>query len=52
MLAYLPNIIRHVLTIAGGASFMSDDQLTQAAGIIASIAALGWSIYKTRSAKD
>ena len=44
MATVLAGILRHALTIAGGAGLMSGDEINQAAGALATLIGLAWSI--------
>lgn len=51
--AMIGGIVRTALVLAGGGALMSGDQLGQAAGIIAAIVCLAWSLWqKHSSAQD
>lgn len=44
MQAIITALIRHALTLGGGAGLLSDDQATQAASALATLIGLAWSL--------
>lgn len=43
-------LLRHLLTFAGGAGVLSDDQLAQVAGAVLTLGAVAWSVMDKRLA--
>lgn len=44
MTAVIAGVVRHLLTAAGGAAILSGDEMNQAAGAIATLIGLAWSV--------
>lgn len=45
-------ILRHIITIAGGATLVSDSELQTIIGALVALAGVAWSIYEKRQKKD
>jgi hypothetical protein len=48
MAVVIAKLLRHGLTIAGGAGMFSNNQVEQIAGALSTIAGIAWSLYEAR----
>lgn len=48
MMAFLPSLLRHVLTAAGALGMMTGSQLEAVVGGVSVVAGLGWSWWNSR----
>ena len=52
ILALLGSLVRWLITLAGAQVWLTEDDLTQAFGLFASIASLLWSFWQKKVAHD